>query len=141
VTPRQRLAEIVRQIQADGLGYDRLGQLLEQQFQAALRHDAVALEQLAHEISTLVGELERRRAARVEHTTALLPRGQAPSMQGLIQRLDGPLRLQVMALWSKLEEQVRECKASNLRNCRLIMEQAALMKRVLAGVEGTYAPG
>ena len=140
MTPRERLSDIMRGMQEDLAGYKALHALLERQFDAAVRHDTQTLEGVAESIVARVAALERSRSARVEHTAALLGPGVRPSMTELMRRLSGPTLLQLTGLWSQLESQVRDCKALNLRNCRLIMEQGEVMRRVLVGEEGIYAP-
>lgn len=140
MTPRERLAQIVRGMLEDRAGYEALRTLLESQFEAAVRHDAASLERVAEAIMAQVGTLDRNRSARVEHAAALLGAGVHPSMSELMRRLSGPAALQMTGMWSELEALVSDCKARNLRNCRLIMEQEELMRRVLTGEEGVYAP-
>ncbi|HEX3140594.1 MAG TPA: flagellar export chaperone FlgN [Rhizobacter sp.] len=140
MTPRQRLAELARGMQADIDGYAALHGLLERQFQAALRHDTDGMREVADAISAQVNLLEGRRIERVGHVKALLPEAAQPSVSELLKRVSGPLRLQMASMWSRLEEQVRECKVHNARNCRLIMEQGELMRRVLVGEDAIYAP-
>ena len=87
-----------------------------------------------------MSQLDARRAERVQHVKALLPATAQPTVNELLKRVNGPLRLQLATMWSRLEEQVRECKVHNARNCRLIMEQGELMRRVLVGEDAIYAP-
>ena len=140
MTPRQRLAAIARGMQADIDGYAALRGLLGRQFEAALRHDTGAMRDVAEAISEQVAVLERHRSERVQHATALSGGGVPASMPELFQRVGGPARLQLSGMWSTLEAQVHDCKAQNVRNCRLIMEQGELMRRVLVGEDSIYVP-
>ena len=60
----------------------------------------------------------------------LLPISQNTALFSLLQP---PLQQQLQALWAQLQARVQECKACNLRNCQLIMEQAEVMRSVIAG--------
>lgn len=138
--PAQALAQMLRDMHADRAGYARLRDLLEAQFQAALRHAAQPLVGLAGEITGVVAELDGRRAARSQLLVQLLgPAEPAPTLDRLLQRLPGPTGQTLTVAWQGLEQQIRECKQMNLRNCRLITEQHALMQRVLGVEEQGYA--
>lgn len=130
---QQRWAAIAQGMQQDLAAYGRLRELLEQQFHAALRHDAPAMAQVAQNITAQADALADSRQQRVSHARALLPAGAALSMSALFGLLKAPLQQQLQALWAQLETQVQSCKALNLRNCELIMEQADLMRTVIAG--------
>ena len=74
---------------------------------------------------------------------ALQPQATSLAMRTLLAQLKAPLQQQMQALWERLEQQVQTCKALNVRNCQLIMEQAQLMRQVIgiAPVEdGVYGP-
>lgn len=138
--PVQLLARMLRDMYADCAGYARLRDLLEAQFQAALRHAAQQLLALADEITALVAELDERRAVRAELLAQLLGPGETqPTLALLLQRLPTQTGQALTVLWQGLEQQIRECKQLNLRNCRLITEQHALMQRVLGVEEQGYA--
>ncbi|MCX2861695.1 flagellar export chaperone FlgN [Paucibacter sp. PLA-PC-4] len=133
------LARLLRDLHADRSAYARLRELLEEQFQAALRHRSEQLSALAADIVALVEQLDQRRAVRSELLLALLGRNSKPSVEALLQRLSGASAQTLAAAWQGLEQQVTECKALNLRNCQLITDQHALMLRVLGVEEVTYA--
>jgi len=134
--PTLALAQILREMQADHAGYARLRELLEAQFHAALRHGTQQLLDLAEEITHLVMELEGRRATRGQLLGQLLSSSEeAPTLAQLCKRLPAQAGKALGQTWQTLEQQILECKQLNLRNCRLITEQHALMQRVL-GVEG-----
>lgn len=142
-SPRQRLAQIAQGMQQDLAAYANLQELLGQQFHAALRHDAAEMERLARQIEQQAQRLEASRQARVGHVQALLPVGAPLSITSLFARLNGGLQAQLLALWAQLEAGVQACKAQNLRNCGLIMQQAETMRHVLTGgmpAQEIYAP-
>jgi len=137
--PRQdAMRQLLAGIAEDLLAYQQLQDLLQQQFQAALRHKASELGPVAEAISTLVDTMQARRALRV----------------ALVQRLVGPqgTMLQAFALlknaarekmendWKTLEQAVIACKALSKRNADLLVEQYSIMQRVLHGEEQIYAP-
>lgn len=143
LTLRQHWVSIATGMQKDLERYGELQELLRQQFHAALRHDAPAMERIAHQITAQTVLLQAARTARVQHVQALLPAGQVASMDAVLSQLKPPLQTQLRALWSRLEAQVQTCKSMNLRNGACIMEQAQLMRQVLGGgmpEEDIYAP-
>lgn len=133
------LRELVAGLQADRRDYQSLGALIQNQFDAALRHDAHALLPLGGQIDAQVQLLNERRRERLRIAAAL---GLQPPMavDALMALLPAPLRGPVHTLWQELEDHVRACKAQNARNCALLMEQNALMQRVLQPEADTYAP-
>ena len=146
MSARQRWGAIAQGIQQDLQAYQALRQLLKQQFHAALRHDAVLMAQLGEAIETQAAQLEQARQLRVQHAKALLPPQAALSMTALFAQLQQPLQGQLQGLWQQLEALVVDCKQLNMRNCQLIMEQAEIMREVIASRAGTavatdiYAP-
>lgn len=135
----EAVARLLRDLHADRSAYARLRELLEAQFQAALRHRSEQLGELATEIVALVEQLDQRRALRSELLLALLGRNSKPSLEALVQRLSGASAQTLAGAWQGVEQQVIECKALNLRNCQLITDQHALMQRVLGVEEAAYA--
>jgi len=132
------LTRVMQGVGADIQRYRELMRLLESQFQAVLRHDAVELGELAHGITELVASLDVSRRDRMSCVHALV--GPGAGMSGVFERLDGPRREALEAGWQTLEHMVRESKRLNARNCQLLMDQHALMQRVLHGEVSTYAP-
>ena len=133
--PRAALARLLRDAQADLADYALLAELLEEQFACALRHEAAPLQDLVPRILALVDQLDERRAMRVALVQRLLGEDAAGGMAALTARLVPPQRAAVQALWDRLEEAVRDCKARNARNARLMTEQQALLTRVLHGAQ------
>ncbi|NCT85672.1 MAG: flagellar protein FlgN [Comamonadaceae bacterium] len=135
----EALAALLRDLQADRSAYAQLRELLEAQFQAALRHQAEALQRLADEIIALVDLVEARGRQRGLLLRQLLGTQGEPRMDRLLQRLPAKAAQALGGLWTALEQQVRDCKALNQRNCQLITEQQALMRRVMGVEEELYA--
>lgn len=143
LSARQRWARIAQGMQQDLLAYTQLQALMGEQFHAALRHDAAAMQDVAQRITAQAQALEQSRQERVEHARALLPGGAPVSMTALFAQLQGPLQQQLLGLWRQLEALVQHCKNLNVRNCQLIMEQAQTMRQVLGATnenEAIYAP-
>ena len=143
MTERQRWAHVALGMQQDVAGYKQLHTLLNEQFHAALRHDTAGMQSVAERISAQAQLLERSATQRREHVQALLPMGAQLSMNALFGLIKPPLQDQFLSLWKQLEDQVQACKAMNLRNCQLIMQQAETMQHVIAGgwlQEDIYAP-
>ncbi|MFT3857263.1 MAG: flagellar export chaperone FlgN [Aquabacterium sp.] len=136
---RDALARLLTDLQADLDAAHGLQTLLEQQFQAALRHEGSTLSELGPRIVAQVEAMEARRAMRVRLVARLLGSAQAPSMGALAETLPRPIQTALRREWQALESSVRHCKALNQRNCELIVAQHALMNRVLNGEDHTYA--
>lgn len=140
---RQRWAHIAQGMQQDVVGYRHMQALMQAQFHAALRHDAPAMQEVAERITAQAQLLEQSSQQRVSHARALLPAGVPLSMSAVFALLQEPLQQQLRALWQQLETAVQQCKALNVRNCQLIMEQAQIMRQVLGATgadEGIYGP-
>ncbi|MGV7206818.1 flagellar export chaperone FlgN [Oxalobacteraceae bacterium A2-2] len=124
---------------ADDLSaYGVLQGLLEKQFQAALRHQAIALGEVAQEISDLVDIMQLRRQQRVALVQRLI--GPNGTMGQAFTLLKNAAREKIEADWNSLEQMVIECKRLSKRNSDLLVEQYSIMQRVLHGEEDTYAP-
>lgn len=135
----EALAALLRDLQADRSAYEGLRELLEAQFQAALRHQAGALQRLADEIVAVVDGMDARAGQRSRLLRQLLGSQGEASMGRLLQRLPIKASQALGEIWSALEQQVRDCKTLNQRNCQLITEQQALMRRVMGVEEDLYA--
>lgn len=129
---------LVAGIAADLQAYPLLQQQLEQQFDAALRHKAAALNAAAEGISTLVEAMEQRRAQRVALVQRLV--GETGNMAQAFALLKNPAREKMEADWASLEAAVLEAKRLSKRNGDLLAEQYTIMQRVLHGEEQIYAP-
>lgn len=138
MTRQQAIGHLLSGVGEDVRVYSALAALLEEQFEVALRHDSVRMEALGPSIGTLVDRLEGRRQERVALVERLL--GPGARMAALIALLPQPRQELLEADWQVLETLVRRCKELNARNCRLMMDQQALMQRVLHGEAETYAP-
>lgn len=133
------LRSLISGVHADHADYQQLRQLLGEQFDAALRHDTQALTALGERITAQVAVLDQRRRERMR-AVALLGLRAPATMEQVIVLFASNTQAAVRQLWQALEALVLECKALNGRNCRLMMEQHALMQRVLAGEADTYVP-
>ncbi|MYM22451.1 flagellar protein FlgN [Duganella sp. FT135W] len=131
---RLLLAGIADDLQA----YPQLNDLLQQQFQAALRHKAAELGPVAEAISTLVDTMQERRALRVALVQRLV--GPNGTMLQAFALLKNAARERMEADWNTLEQAVIGCKVLSKRNGDLLVEQYTIMQRVLHGEEQIYAP-
>ena len=138
MTRDQAVAKLAAGIQADLAASSTLLDLLERQFDAALRHRTVQLGELAGQLMPALDAMEQRRAQRVSLVRALL--GPDGDMAQLIASLAAPSRAAFAADWQALEQMVLECKRLNARNSALLTEQFSIMQRVLHGEEQIYAP-
>jgi len=132
------VTRVMQGVGADIQRYRELVRLLEAQFRAALRHDALELAELANGVTELVASLDASRRDRTSCVQAML--GAEAGMPAVFELLEGPRREALEAGWHTLEGLVRESKRLNARNCQLLMDQHALMQRVLHGEVSTYAP-
>lgn len=133
-----RLTRVMQGVGADIQRYRELLRLLDSQFEAALRHDASALSELANGVTELVASLDASRRDRMAHVHTLL--GAGARMSAVFALLDGARREALETGWRTLEGLVRDSKRLNARNCQLLMDQHALMHRVLHGEVSTYDP-
>lgn len=138
MTRDQAVAKLAAGIQADLAASTTLLELLERQFDAALRHRTAQLGELAEQLMPALEAMEQRRVQRVALVRALL--GPDGDMAKLIASLAAPGRAALAADWHALEQMVLECKRLNARNSALLTEQYSIMQRVLHGEEQTYAP-
>ena len=138
ITRQEAVRRVLHGIAEDRQGYPALLALLEEQFQATLRHRSAQLTLLADQVIAAVEELDARRRQRVSLVAALLgPKGDMPQLFALLQE---EARAAALADWAALEQMVLECKRLNARNSELMTEQYSIMQRVLRGEEDTYAP-
>lgn len=112
--------------------------LLEQQFEAAVRHRSAELTALADGLAPLLEAMEGRRQQRLQLVRALL--GQQATMEQYMASLVPAARATFAAAWSELEDTVRACKGATVRNGQLLAEQYSTMQRVLHGEDALYAP-
>jgi flagella synthesis protein FlgN len=127
----------------DGIRHDMqacatIRDLLERQFQAALRHRAAELGALAEELMPQLDAMEQRRQQRVQLVRAL--HGASATMDDLLNGLPAAQRPRAAADWAELEQQVRDCKQATARNGNLMADQYTVMQRVLHGEDQLYAP-
>lgn len=134
------VARVLQTVRADLAGYRQLRELLDSQFEAALRHQSAALQEVAEQITALVDVLEQRREERVALVAKVTGQPRPDSMEPIFKLLNESSRTSVEGMWRELEHLVVECKALNARNCQLLMDQHEIMQRVLNGEVDTYAP-
>jgi flagella synthesis protein FlgN len=119
-------------------GYAALLALLEEQFQATLRHRTRSWRRWPTRSSPPSSPRCAPAPARRLVTALLGPEGDMPQLFAL---LPEDARATAQRDWSALEQMVLECKRLNARNSELLVEQYSIMQRVLHGEEDTYAPG
>lgn len=141
---RQAIHALLSGLQADLQDYAALAAMLERQFAAVLSHATPQLVGLGEEITTVCTGLETRRRERVALVDELAPQvpdtAPADRMQQVLARLQEPYRKAARQAWLQLEEQIRQCKRMNERNCAQLLVQHELMMQVLAPQGETYAP-
>jgi flagella synthesis protein FlgN len=135
---QQAMTGLLQGVADDSAAYRTLLGLLEEQFDAAIRHQQERLGRIAGAIAALVDTLEARRAQRVELATRLT--GPNPSMTQVFSLLRPEARARLEADWQALEQMVLAAKAAGKRNGELLAEQYTIMQRVLHGENQTYEP-
>jgi flagella synthesis protein FlgN len=138
MTRDQALGRLLDGIQADLGSSSTIRDLLERQFQAALRHRGAELTALADELMPQLDAMEQRRQQRIQLVRALF--GQEATMDQLFGSLPATQRAGAAAAWQQLEQLVRDCKQATTRNASLMAEQHSMMQRLLHGEDQTYAP-
>lgn len=138
----QALLRLASALPTDQLAFAELLVLLEEQFQAALRHQGEELKAVAERITEKCAELEASRSERVSLVEALVPAALDGSERvvAALRLLPAPHAEAAERAWAQLEKTVRECKRLNERNCALLMDQYELMQSVLAPEGKTYDP-
>lgn len=129
---------LLQGIAQDQQAYETLSALLQQQFEAAVRHQSSRLAAVADEITALVEGMQARRAQRVVLAQRLA--GPNATIMQAFSLLKYPARERMEGDWKALEMKVIECKRLSKRNADLLVEQYSIMQRVLHGEEHTYAP-
>jgi flagella synthesis protein FlgN len=138
LTRDQAVSRLLDGIQADLQACAVIRELLERQFEAALRHRGAELGELAGELMPQLDAMEQRRQQRVQLVRAL--HGADATMDNLLESLDAPQRARAGADWERLEALVRDCQEATVRNSGLMAEQYTVMQRVLHGEDQLYAP-
>jgi flagella synthesis protein FlgN len=138
LTRDQAVARLLDGIQADLQACGTIRDLLERQFQAALRHRAAELGELAEQLMPQLDAMEQRRQLRVQLVRAL--HGLDAGMDKLLAGLPAAQRTRASADWERLEQLVRDCKQATARNGSLMADQYSVMQRVLHGEDQLYAP-
>jgi flagellar biosynthesis protein FlgN len=121
--------------------YRRLRGLLDEQFHAALRHQAERVAQVCEDIAGLTDVLNGRRSERTVLAQAITREAAPERSHKAVGLHMTAASAQLLSDWTEeLEQMVRECKQLNLRNCSLLTEQHEIMQRVLNQEQGIYAP-
>lgn len=135
---QQAMLALLRGVADDVAAYTSLLDLLEQQFDAIVRHQSAQLAQLSEIILPAIEAMEARRRERVALVAVLL--GADAGMAQVFILVKGATRQMLEEQWLALEKMVVECKRRNTRNSELLTEQYSIMQRVLHGEEQLYAP-
>lgn len=138
VSRQEAMRTLLAGIAADMHAYAGLAALLEEQFDAALRHQVPRLGDIAEKITGMVAEADARRIQRVALAQHL--NGPSGTMAQAFALLKPAAREKMEADWLALEAQVIECKRLSKRNADLLVEQHGIMQRVLHGEEHIYEP-
>jgi len=138
LTRQQANTLLIEGVQRDLHDTGAIHDLLERQFDAAVRHRSAELTLLAEALAPLLETMEGRRQQRVTLVRALL--GPDAAMSDYIASLASGPRAAFATAWQQLEGAVRACKEATGRNGRLLADQYSVMQRVLYGEEDTYAP-
>jgi flagella synthesis protein FlgN len=138
LTRDQAVARLLDGIHDDLQACAVIRDLLERQFQAALRHRGAELGVLAEELMPQLDAMEQRRQQRVQLVRAL--HGAAAGMDDLLNALPAAQRSRTADDWERLEQLVRDCKQATTRNSNLMADQYTVMQRVLHGEDQLYAP-
>jgi len=138
VSRQEAMRTLLAGIAADMHAYAGLAALLEEQFDAALRHQGPRLGDIAEKITGMVAEADARRIQRVALAQHL--NGANGTMAQAFALLKPAAREKMEADWLALEALVIECKRLSKRNADLLVEQHGIMQRVLHGEEHIYEP-
>jgi flagella synthesis protein FlgN len=138
LTRDQAVARLLDGIRSDIEACGVVRELLERQFEAALRHRAAELSGLAEQLLPQLDSMEQRRQQRVQLVRAL--HGANAGMDQLLNGLPPAQRGSAGADWARLEALVRDCKQATARNGSLMADQYTVMQRVLHGEDQLYAP-
>ncbi|MFL9593208.1 flagellar export chaperone FlgN [Aeromonas schubertii] len=137
MTPRQRLQALIQGVQQDLGRYQRLCQLLDEQYQLLGTHDVEGLTRFNLTLTGLMGEVQASAQARCQQLRAF---GLEPDQQGmasLIGRLPEPVQRRFSPLWLRLEQLLIQCKQKNERNGRLLAGQVETIRQLL-GQQDAY---
>lgn len=141
MTLREALGRLIKGVHADLGDYRTLRELLDVQFEAALKHRSAVISDIADRISALTAQLDKRRAERVALAKMLVGKQSSVTISAVSARLPANARPAFDEWWQTLEKLVHECKRLNQRNCDLLMNQHEILQRVLqTDSGGTYAP-
>jgi flagellar biosynthesis protein FlgN len=142
MTPSQSMQRLLVGVRDDMADYRRLRELLDAQFDAALRHRADETGDVVARILELTQVLDGRRRERVQLARLILGGGSEAelSLHALSARMPAATRHAFDLCCAKLEQLVRECKRLNRRNCHMMTAQHDSMRRAQNAEACIYAP-
>jgi flagella synthesis protein FlgN len=129
--------ELVRDDQSD---FQAMRDLLQAQFDAALRHDPVRVAAVCESISALTERITQRGHERLALARRISGADGHAAYEMVQQALPHGVRATVKQWYTDLQAMVTECQRLNARNCDLLMGQYEIMQRVLNDEVHTYAP-
>lgn len=138
VTRQEVMAMLLRGVAEDVAAYRGLQDLLDQQFDAIVRHQTARLTSIGETILPALQAMDARRRQRVGLVASLL--GPDAGMDQVVNLLKGASRATLESNWAELEQMVVDCKRRNIRNSTLLTDQYTIMQRVLHGEDQIYAP-
>ncbi len=122
-------------------GFARMRDLLENHFQAAVRHDSERVRVAAERITVLTERLDTLCSERQQRVLRLTGGATRDAHEALALRLTAKAADLLREQMRELQTLVGECKRLNVRNCELVVGQQEIMARVLSNDgQGTYAP-
>ncbi|KVO87711.1 hypothetical protein WL21_04845 [Burkholderia ubonensis] len=133
----RRLLDDLRE---DFAAYRRLAEMLDAQFEAALRIDFEALRAFATAIGSEVERIAARRETRVSQIGAQ-PGGAVRLAERVFPGPERALqRATLIGRCNEIEMLIGECKARATRNGNLLGSQFEAMQRLVNGERHTYVP-
>ena len=92
MTLREALGRLIKGVHADLGDYRTLRELLEVQFEAALKHRSAVISDIADRISALTAQLDKRRAERVALAKMLVGKQSSVTISAVSARLPANAR-------------------------------------------------
>lgn len=137
---REQMAALMQSVRDDLAACVAMRDLLEAQFAAVLHQQTDELMETAKRIAALGDAMLLRRQAQIGLVRSLSGNAATPSMAAALAAMPSALSVTLADWNAQFVQQMRECKALNQRNGRLLGDQHALMQRVLGAEVDTYAP-
>ncbi|WP_206995170.1 flagellar protein FlgN [Trinickia mobilis] len=140
MTRNDAFKNLIVSLRRDHAKYEAFNGLLEQQFSAALQHDAIELSRIGAEILELAEVLSRSLKERRALVRVVAATDRPTSVDTLVAKLKGAPRELLAREWARLVKRVAECKRLNTRNAGIVMAQFEVMQRALAMKDDIYVP-